>query len=63
MPEYKIVVVREVWTQSFRVKANSDEEAIAAIDAGGSDLVEILDDTLEFSHRLDKRFWTVEEAK
>lgn len=51
------VDIKEVWTRSFTVEANSKEEAIEkanqAIEAGEEEL------NLDYSHTLDTGLWTV----
>jgi hypothetical protein len=50
------VVVREVWTQDNLVEADSIEEALAKVGEGDCDTV---DNTLEYSHSLDRAKWDV----
>lgn len=57
MKEY-IVNVREVHIQMVSVEAESPEEAILIVAGGGG---EYLDDSLEYSHALDREYWTVDE--
>lgn len=58
MPKY-YVVVREVWTQTVEISAGSKEEAILAV---SRDSGKLLDDTSEYSHRMDPSTWTVDEV-
>lgn len=58
MNEY-IVSVREVNIQPYRVKASSADAAVRIVADGGGEFV---DNALEFSHRLDRSTWTVEEV-
>ena len=57
MKEY-LVNVREVHVQPVLVKANSMEEALAMVDTASENYC---DYPLEYSHLMDKQFWTVEE--
>lgn len=53
-----IVTIQEVWTQLVEVEASSEEEAIdKVVDGEGY----YIDNALEYSHTLDRAFWTVEE--
>ena len=57
MKEY-LVNVREVHVQPVLVKANSMEEALDMVDTASENYC---DYPLEYSHLMDKQFWTVEE--
>jgi hypothetical protein len=56
MPDY-IVNVREVHIQPYKVTADDPEAAKGIIVADGGDIME---DMIEFSHRLDREYWTVD---
>jgi DNA polymerase IIIc chi subunit len=66
MKEY-YVDVQEVWIQTYRVTANSAKEAVQkVVDSeswGDGEEVEIIDGSLEFSHRLNEELWTINEIK
>lgn len=53
-----IINVREVWVQMISIEANSKEEALDLVCQGKG---EEIDDTLEFSHLMDKEYWTVDK--
>jgi hypothetical protein len=52
------VVTREVWTQTVEVEAETQEEAIEKV---ARDQGNLLDDGLEYSHRMDSSTWTVDK--
>lgn len=53
-----IVMVREVHVQMVEVEANSEADAIERVNRGEGST---LDNTLEFSHRLNTETWTAEK--
>jgi hypothetical protein len=54
------VGVKEVWEQGYHVEAESPEEALEIVAAGGGELIE---GDFEYSRSLDSDGWSVEEAK
>lgn len=53
-----IVSVREVHVQMIEVEADSEIDAIERVNKGEGSA---LDNTLEYSHRLNVKTWTVEK--
>ena len=54
-----VVGVREVWTHMLEVEAESSKDALKKVQQGkGKDT----EDTLTYSHTLDKEQWTVNEC-
>lgn len=53
-----IVSVKEVYIESLKVKASSKKEAIKKIENGEG---EFINDSLQFSHTLSPRNWTVQQ--
>jgi hypothetical protein len=52
------VTVKEAWDQVWEVEANNIDEAKELAEEGNGKAVEF-----EYSHTLDKEFWTVDEVK
>jgi hypothetical protein len=59
MKEFTIMV-REVWIQPVKVKADTLREAIHKVENGEGEQVE---SGFEFSHSLEPEFWTAEDSE
>jgi len=51
-----IVYVPEVWYQQVRIEADSEDEAMSLVQAGNG---EDIDNTLEYSHRVETTDWNI----
>ncbi len=59
MKEFTIMV-REVWIQPVKVKANTLREAIQKVENSEGENIE---SGFEFSHSLEPEFWTAEDSE
>lgn len=70
MKEY-YVDVKEVWTQGYKVRANSKQEALDKVNhvisgyptIADAEECEFLENSLKYSHTLESDFWTVSESE
>lgn len=58
MKEFTILV-REIWIQPVKVKANSLREAVQAVENEEGETIEA---GFEFSHSLEPEYWTAEDS-
>ncbi len=59
MPEFTILV-REVWIQPVKVRADTLREAIQKVENSKGENIE---SGFEFSHSLEPEFWTAEDGE